>query len=185
MTTIVGLSGSLRKGSINSSLLRHAAEVAPSGTQIDIVTIGDIPLYNGDVEASDGIPAPATALKDRIAEADGLLIATPEYSNSMPGVLKNTFDWLARPPDDAARVFGGKPVAVMGATPGGFGTRLAQNAWLPVLRILGTKPYFGGRLEVARGGQVFDENGAITDEETLKRLRRFIEGFAKFVRDPE
>jgi len=80
-----------------------------------------------------------------IAAADGLLLVTPEYNNSIPGVFKNAIDWLSRPPADISRVFGGKPVAIIGASPGGFGTILSQEAWLPVLRTLGTKPWFGGR----------------------------------------
>src|SRR5215211_3945324 len=143
MTTIVGLSGSLRRSSFNSSLLRVAAELAPVDTRVEIASIRDIPLYDGDVEAESGIPAPVGQLKDRIAGADGLLLVTPEYNNSIPGVFKNAIDWLTRPPADIARVFGGRPVAVMGATPGPGGTILAQAAWLPVLRTLGTLPWFG------------------------------------------
>jgi hypothetical protein len=83
------------------------------------------------VETADEIPERVSALKEAIVAADGLLLATPEYNNSMPGVFKNAVDWLSRPPADIGRVFGGKPVAVLGASPGGFGTILSQNAWLP------------------------------------------------------
>src|SRR4030095_10594688 len=114
--------------------------------------------YNGDVEA-EGIPQRVTELKRAIAEADGLLLSTPEYNNSIPGVLKNAVDGLSRPTSDIKTVFGGKPVALMGASPGGFGTVLSQNAWLAVLRTLGTKPWFGGRLLVSRAPTVFDEQG--------------------------
>src|SRR6185312_15480035 len=132
MTKLIGISGSLRKGSYNSALLRAASAMAPSGTEFTIGDIRGIPLYDGDVEAQ-GIPPAVVALKDAVAQADGLIIVTPEYNNSMPGVLKNAIDWLSRPNADAKRVFGAKPVAVMGASPGGFGTVLGQNAWLPVL----------------------------------------------------
>jgi chromate reductase, NAD(P)H dehydrogenase (quinone) len=181
MTKLIGISGSLRKGSYNTALLRAAATMAPKGTEFVIGQISGIPLYDGDVEATDGIPDAVTELKELIATADGLLIATPEYNNSMPGVLKNAIDWLSRPPADIKRVFGGKPVAVMGASPGGFGTILSQNAWLPVLRTLGTRPWFEGRLMVSRAQQVFDANGEITDQKIQEQLRQFVEGFARFV----
>ena len=91
-------------------------------------SIRNIPLYDGDLEDAQGIPAPAQVLKDAIAAADGLLLVTPEYNNSIPGVFKNAIDWLSRPPADISRVFGGKPVAIIGASPGGFGTILSQEA---------------------------------------------------------
>lgn len=181
MTTLIGLSGSLRKGSFNTALLRAAVGLTPAGVELTIGTIAGIPLYNGDVEASEGIPQPVAALKDAIAKADGLLLVTPEYNNSIPGVFKNAIDWLTRPPADIARVFGGKPVALIGASPGGFGTILSQDAWLSVLRTLGTQPWFGGRLLVSRAGSVFDATGNLTDEATKDRLRQFVQGFAEFV----
>src|SRR5262245_55206559 len=138
MPTIVGLSGSVRRGSFNALLLSAAARAAPSGTTVDIASIRDVPLYDGDLEAEAGIPQPVRALKERILAADGLLLVTPEYNNSVPGVFKNAIDWLSRPPADIGRVFGGRPVGLMGATPGAGGTILAQAAWLPVLRTLGT-----------------------------------------------
>jgi chromate reductase, NAD(P)H dehydrogenase (quinone) len=179
MTTIIGISGSLRRQSFNSALLRAGVALMPADTQLDIASIQDIPLYSGDVE-SEGIPPAVSALKDRIASADGLLLCTPEYNNSIPGVMKNAIDWLSRPSDDIARVFGGKPVAVMGASPGPFGTQLSQNAWLPVLRTLRTQPWFAGRLMVSRASNVFNEDGEIIDEKVRGQLRQFVEGFAKF-----
>jgi chromate reductase len=90
----------------------------------------------------------------RAAAANGLLLVTPEYNNAMPGVFKNAIDWLSRPPQDIPRVFGGRPVALMGATPGGLGTVLAQTAWLPVVRALGMQPWFGTPLSVSGTHQV-------------------------------
>lgn len=182
MTTIIGISGSLRAQSFNTALLRTAATLMPQGARLDIASIRGIPLYDGDVEDSDGIPATVSALKDKIASADGLLLVTPEYNNAMPGVFKNALDWLSRPPSDSARVFGNRPVAVMGASPGGFGTILAQNAWLPVLRTLGTRPWFTGRLMVARAGGVFNEQGALVDEKIKAQLQQFLDGFVGFVK---
>lgn len=183
MTVLVGFSGSLRKGSFNTALLRAAAAMMPAGSRLEIASIGAFPLYNGDDEAAHGIPAEVAALKDAIAAADGLLIATPEYNNSIPGVTKNALDWLTRPPADIPRVFAGKPVAVMGASPGGFGTILSQNAWLPVLRTVGAELWTGGRLMVSRAGSVFDAAGAIADARTSDLLRKFVEGFVTFAQD--
>jgi len=177
---LIGLSGSLRQGSFNSALLRAAAELMPEGAELAIHGIRDIPLYDGDVEAAQGIPVSVTALKDAVAAASGLLLATPEYNNSIPGVFKNTIDWLSRPPADIKRVFGGKPVAVIGASPGGFGTILSQNAWLPVLRTLGTEFWSEGRLLVSRAQAVFDDKGILSDARIREQLRTFLQGFVAF-----
>jgi chromate reductase, NAD(P)H dehydrogenase (quinone) len=179
MAQIIGLSGSLRRASFNAMLLRAAAESVPDGNTVEIASIHGIPLYDGDVEA-DGIPEPVQALKTKIAAADGLLLVTPEYNNSIPGVMKNAIDWLSRPPADIPRVFGGRRVALIGATPGPGGTSLAQAAWLPVLRTLGTAPWFGGRLMVANAGRVFDADGRLIDETIQGRLSLFMKGFAAF-----
>ena len=180
MTKIVAISGSLRKGSYNTALLHAAADAAPEGTRVEIATIRDIPLYDGDVEAQSGVPAPVRDLKDRIAGAEGLLLVTPEYNNSIPGVFKNAIDWLTRPPGDISRVFGGCSVALMGATPGRGGTLLAQTAWLPVLRTLGMRPWFGPRLLVSGVNRGFDEQGQLIDEALRSQLQAFVAGFAEF-----
>src|SRR5690606_30240343 len=129
MVELIGIAGSLRRGSFNRALLRAAERLAPQGTTIGVGSIEQIPLYDGDRERDDGTPPAVRALQDSIAAADGLLIATPEYNASMPGVLKNAIDWLSRPAKDIPRVFGGKAVALIGATPGRGGTRLSQTAW--------------------------------------------------------
>lgn len=180
-TTLIGLSGSLRRESFNTRLLKAAQKRSPDGTTLDIHTIEAVPLYNRDVEDADGIPAPVSEIKDAIAAADGLLIASPEYNNSVPGVLKNAIDWLSRPADDIPRVFRDRPVAIMGATPGGFGTVLAQTAWLPILRTLGTRLWSGGRLMVPRASTLFDDAGQLDDAEMDKRLTSFLSGFVAFV----
>jgi NAD(P)H-dependent FMN reductase len=180
---IIGVSGSLRAGSYNSALLRAALQVLPPDVELQVGTIKGIPLYDGDVEANEGMPAAVQALKSSIIAADGLLLVTPEYNNSIPGVTKNAIDWLSRPPADSSKVFGNKPVAVIGASPGGFGTILSQSAWLPVLRTLGTHAWFGGRLMVSRAHQVFDADGNLTDETVRKQLGEFMHGFVKFIQE--
>src|SRR5436190_16321935 len=181
MTTIIGLSGSLRVGSYNTALLRAAAGLMPDGTQLIVKTIHNIPLYNGDVEAVDGIPLAVRELGEAIANGDGLLLATPEYNNSIPGPFKNAIDWLSRIEDGPRPIFARKPVAIIGASPGGFGTLLSQNAWLPVLRTLETRTWFGGRLLVSRAAGVFGADGQLVDEATKKRLRDFVAGFAGYI----
>ena len=180
MINIIGLCGSLRHGSFNRLLLRAAVEVAPPGTVIQPESIREIPLYDGDVEDEQGLPPAVQRLKDRIAEADGLLIVTPEYNASMPGVLKNAIDWLSRPAADISRVFRGRPVAIMGATPGPGGTALSQAAWLPVVRRLGMRPWFEGGVLISDAGRVFDSDGRVTDAATRQGIRTFVEGFAVF-----
>ncbi|HEX6361890.1 MAG TPA: NADPH-dependent FMN reductase [Albitalea sp.] len=178
--TLVGLSGSLRRDSYNTALLRAAAASMPAGATLRIETPAGIPLYDADEEAR-AFPARVSALKDLVAAADGLMLATPEYNNSVPGVAKNVIDWLSRPNADIARVFGGKPVAILGASPGGLGTVLAQNAWLPVFRTLGASVWTGGRLLVSRAGSVFDAQGEIVDAAARENLRKFVEGFVAHV----
>ena len=177
MVRIIGISGSLRRHSYNAGLLRAAAESAPAGSRIDIVSIADVPLYNGDIEESDGIPPSATAIKKAIAAADGLLLVTPEYNNSIPGVFKNAIDWASRPPADMRRVWAGRKVALMGTSPGNWGTILSQNAWLPVLHTLGAELWTSGRLMIPAAGKIFDAEGNLIDDATRERVAKFVAGF--------
>jgi len=167
MIRMLGISGSLRHGSYNTALLRAAAELVPDGVTLEARTLHGIPLYDGDVEA-EGVP-------------DGVLLVTPEYNNGIPGVFKNAIDWASRPPADSARIFGCRPFAIIGASPGGFGTLLAQNHWLPVLRTLGANLWTEGRLMVSRAGSVFDGEGAIADPRVREQLQAFMAGFAAMV----
>lgn len=178
---ILAISGSLRAGSYNTMLLRAAIPLAPAGTTIEEGSIRGIPLYDGDVEAASGLPAAVVALKERVSAADGVLLVTPEYNNGIPGVFKNAIDWLSRPPADIARVFGGKPFGVIGATPGPGGTGLAQAAWLPVLRTLGTLPFFGARVGIPGAAKVFDAAGALVDSAQRGYLEKYLAGFAKLI----
>ncbi len=182
MLTLIGLSGSLRRASYNSAVLRCAATMMPSDSELLIESIAAVPLYDGDAESAYGIPESVAQLKDVIAAADGLLLVTPEYNNSVPGVAKNAIDWLSRPSSDIRRVFGGKPIAIAGASPGGFGTILAQNAWLPVFRALGAEIWPGDRLLISRATSVIEMNGEIVDKATRDQLAKFVRGFVEFVR---
>lgn len=177
MTTILGLAGSLRRASFNAGLLRAAAEGTPPGVTLQIGDIRDVPLYDGDLETAGGIPPAVAALTGQLAAADGLLLVSPEYNNGIPGVMKNVIDWMSRGP--GLLLFKGKPVAVIGASPGAFGTAHAQSHWLPVLRTLNTRPWFEGRLMVSRAGGLFDEQGNLTDPATRDKLDAFVRGFAE------
>ena len=156
--------------------------MVPSGTTMEIGSLEGIPLYNADLE-QQGIPGIVDEFKTRIAASDGVLLVTPEYNNSIPGVFKNAIDWASRPPADIARVFRNRPVGVIGATPGAGGTILAQAAWLPVLRVLGMSPWFGARVIVSRAGQVFDAEGRLVDETIRGQLQTYVNGFAEFVNE--
>ncbi|HSR65487.1 MAG TPA: NADPH-dependent FMN reductase [Xanthomonadaceae bacterium] len=180
MVRLLGISGSLRAQSFNTALLRAAQAAAGDGVRFDVATLHGIPLYDGDVEQRDGLPAAVKALQEQVVDSDGVLLVTPEYNNGIPGVFKNAIDWLSRPADGIPRVFGGRAFAVIGASPGGFGTILSQAAWLPVLRTLGTRQWAGGRLMVSRAQTVFDAQGALTDDATRQRLAEFVRGFAAF-----
>jgi NAD(P)H-dependent FMN reductase len=180
MTRLLGISGSLRAASFNTALLRAAQKLAGEDIELDIATLHGIPVYDADLEARDGVPPAVAVLKDKVAAADGVLIASPEYNNGVPGCLKNGIDWLSRPTTDIARLFANRPFAVIGASPGGFGTILAQAAWLPILRTLGTRHWSGGRLMVSRAGQVFDAAGELVDDAVAAQLVSFVKGFATF-----
>jgi len=180
MARILAISGSLRKASFNTALLQAARNIAEPPANLELATLHGIPLYDADVERNDGLPDAVTALKERIAAADGVLLASPEYNNGIPGVFKNAIDWLSRPPDDIARIFHDRPFVVIGASSGAFGTILAQAAWLPVLRTLGVRYWSGGRLLLPRAGAAFDDQGELRDDAVRERLAGFLRGFVAF-----
>ncbi len=150
MTKVLGISGSLRRGSYNSALLRAATGSCPRARR----SRWPASAASRSTTATSrprGSRRAVSQLKEAVVAADGVLLVTPEYNNSIPGVFKNTIDWLSRPPADARRVFGGRRFAIIGASPGAFGTILSQSGWLPVLRTLGVQLWTGGRLDgVAR-----------------------------------
>jgi NAD(P)H-dependent FMN reductase len=177
MVRLIGFAGSLRQRSFNRALIRAAAAVMPGGSSLEVLSIDAVPLYNADIEHGDGIPSVVTVLKDRLAAADGLVIATPEYNGGIPGVAKNVLDWISRPPADMARVTYGKSVALMGATPGGFGTAFAQAAWLQTLRTMRMRLWVeAGPFYVSRAPSSFDDAGRPT-EELEQRLRDYMAAY--------
>lgn len=170
---VLGIAGSLRKASYNRALLRAAQELAPEGMTIEIYEgIGDIPLYNGDVEAQ-GFPEPVERFKKAIREADALFVVTPEYNWGVPGVLKNAIDWASRPSKDA--VFKGKPLALTGASMGMAGTLRSQIALRQTFLALSALLVQGPEVLVARAQEKFDEAGHLTDETTRKMVRQLLE----------
>ena len=180
MIRLLGISGSLRAASFNTALLRAAQSLSPAGVQIEVSTLHGIPLYDGDLEAREGLPAAVVSLRQAIRDCDGLLLVTPEYNNGIPGVFKNAIDWVSRTSAAHPNVLAGKPVAVIGASPGGFGTISAQAHWLPVLRTLGMSHWSGGRLMVSRADTVLP-GGVLSDPALVKQLQDFVQGFAAFV----
>jgi chromate reductase, NAD(P)H dehydrogenase (quinone) len=169
---VVAMAGSLRAASYNRGLLRAAQGMAPTGLTITIRDLAAIPLYNADVEAL-GDPAPVAELKSAVQEGDALLIAVPEYNYGVSGVLKNTIDWLSRPPEFVLR---GKPVAVMGASGGMVGTARAQLQ-LRQTFVFTQTPVMPPPPEVlvSYAQEKFDARGELTDEETRAHLRKLLE----------
>ena len=160
---VVGIAGSLRAGSFNRALLAAAVELAPAGMTIEVADLRPIPLYDGDVEAA-GVPAAVAELKSRVRGAGALLIATPEYNYSVPGVLKNALDWASRPFGDSA--WPGKPLALMSASTGMLGGSRAQYHLRQTLLFLDVVVVSKPEVFVTFAGQKFDETGRLTDEAT-------------------
>jgi len=175
---ILGIAGSLRPGSYNRALLRAAQELAPEGMSIVTFDLDAIPPYNADVEAQ-GFPAPVVTFKKAIAEADALLIATPEYNHSIPGVLKNALDWASRPPGKSP--LDGKPAAIMGASTGAIGTARAQQHLRLVCSYVNLLVMNLPEVLVARAQDKIDANGRLTDEATRQFVAKFLQAFAQWV----
>ena len=162
--TILGFAGSLRRNSYNKALLRAALELAPEDAKIKIFDLEGIPPFNQDLE--DQMPEKVQKFKAKIRAADALLIATPEYNYSLPGVLKNAIDWASRPPGDNS--FEGKPVAIMSASPGTLGGARAQYHLRQVLVSLNMYAINRPEVIVASTDEKIDEKGNLKDERTRK-----------------
>lgn len=176
--SVVGIAGSLRRGSLNHSLLRTLTELAPPTLRIDIHDLADIPLYNQDVEDA-GAPPPVVALRQAVRDADGLILVTPEYNHGMSGVLKNTIDWLSRPPN--ASVLNRKAAAVLGASPGMTGTARAQEQVRQTLCATNTCVMAQPEVLVARAHEKFDADGRLTDEATRRFLTKYLNEFVAWL----
>ena len=175
---IVGIAGSLRKGSLNRALLNAAVELAPSALTIVPHGLSEIPLYDGDIEAV-ALPAAVDELRTAVRHADGILVATPEYNHGVPGVLKNAIDWLSRPPGSSA--LREKPCAIIGASPGMTGTARAQSQLRQSFEFTSTHAMAQPEFLVAKAHTKFDTDGRLTDEATRQHLVTFLNDFVKWI----
>lgn len=174
---ILGISGSLREGSYNTRLLRTASVLLPDGVTMSIASLRDLPFYDGDID-SEPQPASVTIFKDQIQQADGVIIATPEYNYSYSGVLKNAIDWASR---GATRPFIDKPVAVIGASPGNFGAVRAQTDLRRLMSAVSGAVLPRPELLVSNVHTKLNEDGIINDEATLKVYRTLLTNFIDYI----
>ena len=175
---ILGIAGSLRRESYNRSALRAAAELAPEGASVETFELDGIPAFNQDEEQNP--PAKVTELKKRIREADAVLIVTPEYNYSIPGVLKNAIDWASRPYGDSA--WSGKPAAIMGASVGTIGTARAQYHLRQMMVFLNMFPVNQPEVMIGNAHERFDAEGNLTDEATKEFIRQLLQNLVEWTR---
>ena len=176
---ILALAGSLRQGSYNRGLLRAAEELAPEWVEVQFFDIGTLPFFNEDLEAA-GEPEVVRRFKSAIGDANAVLIATPEYNGTVPGVLANAMDWASRPPGRS--LLRNKPVAVMGAVLGSSGSVNAQAALRGVLSRVGAVVVPDPQVLVPRASRLFDEQVNLRDEDTRQEIRQLIEAVAHWCR---
>ena len=178
--TIMGLAGSLRRESYNRALLRAAADLAPAGAAVEsFARLGEIPPYNEDTRLR-GLPDPVAELWQAVAGADALLVATPEYNYGVPGVLKNAVDWISRPP--AETPLRHKPVAIMGASTGNFGTVRAQLALRQTFQFVESYVLLKPEVMVFRAAERFDDAGELTDETTRELVAQQLDALVAWAR---
>jgi len=177
---LVGVSGSLREGSFNTLLLNAAMQLLPENVSMEILSIADIPLYNADLDLPSAMhrPEPVEYFRNKIADADGLLISSPEYNYSIPGGLKNAIDWASRGEDSPLLH---KPVAIIGATTGMWGTVRMQMAFHNVFLFLDMKPVYKPEVLVAQANKKFDPKGNLSDETTRKLLKEKLEALKEMI----
>lgn len=171
---VLGIAGSLRKGSYNKLVLRAAVELKPADMTIESFDIAPIPLYDEDVRER-GFPAPVEQLREKIRAADALLIVTPEYNYSMPGVLKNAIDWASRPP---SQPFDDKPVAIMGASTSRLGTARAQYHLRQTAVFLNMHLINKPEVMISGAASAFDATGRLTDEGARKFIAELLVNLA-------
>jgi chromate reductase len=177
---LVGISGSLRKGSFNTMLLKAASQVLPFNVSMEIISIEDIPLYNADLDLPSAKQRPQQVehFRKMLTDADGILISSPEYNYSIPGGLKNAIDWASRGEDSPLLR---KPVAVIGATTGLWGTTRMQLAFHNVFLFLDMKPVYKPEVLVAQAEKKFDKNGNLIDEVAKKILKQKLEALKEMI----
>ncbi len=174
----LGLSGSLRKQSFNTAALQACQQLLPAGVTMSLLDITAVPLYNDDVY-QQGFPDPVQQLREQIRVADALVIATPEYNYSVPGVLKNAIDWISRPP---SQPFDGKPIALIGATPGGLGTSRAQYHLRQMFIYLNGELLNRPEVFISGAPNKFDAQGKLTDAATADNLGKMLAALAERAR---
>jgi chromate reductase, NAD(P)H dehydrogenase (quinone) len=175
---VIGIAGSLRKASTNKGLLRAAAAVLPDDLELEVVDISNFPHYNGDVDDS-GPPEIVKQVSEKIKNADGLLISTPEYNYSIPGFLKNAIDWISRSP---LKPFDEKPLAIMGSTMGAVGGTVRSQTHLRNVAVFTNMiPMNKPEILITSSGTKFDAEGNLTDEKTLELLEIFLESFSHWI----
>ncbi|HEX7945389.1 MAG TPA: NADPH-dependent FMN reductase [Phenylobacterium sp.] len=179
IVSVLGVAGSLRKASFNRALLRAAVELAPATLQIETFELDAVPLYNGDVEAV-GDPPGVAAFKQAIAAADAVLFVTPEYNHGVPGVMKNAVDWASRPAGRAP--LGGKPVGIIGASPGMTGSARGQSQLRQAFEFTDSYCMPQPEILVFRAHEKFDAAGVLTDEPTRTYLGRYLSAFETWIR---
>jgi len=177
---LLGISGSLRKGSFNTMLLNAAAQLLPENVSMNIISFKDIPLYNADLDlpAAKQRPQVVEDLRKAVAEADGLLIASPEYNYSIPGGLKNAIDWVSRGEDSPLLR---KPVAVIGTTTGLWGTVRMQMSFHNVFLFLDMKPVYKPEVLIAQAEKKFDKDGSLVDEMAKKLVRQKLQALKDLI----
>ena len=175
---IFGIAGSLRRASYNRAALRAATQLVPQDAALDIFELDGIPGFNQDEEQNP--PNKVVELKKRIRAADAILIATPEYNYSIPGVLKNAIDWASRPYGDSA--WNGKPVAIMGASIGNIGTARAQYHLRQVFVFLNMFPVNQPEVMIGNAAERFDAQGNLTDETTKDFIRKLLQSLVDWTR---
>ena len=175
---ILGIAGSLRRASYNRAALRAATQLVPEGVTIEVLDLNGIPPFSEDDEKTP--PATVVTFKERIRAADAILIVTPEYNYSVPGVLKNAIDWGSRPYGDSAWL--GKPVAIMGASVGQFGTARAQYHLRQTFVFLDMLPINKPEVMIGNAATRFDADGNLTDETTKRLIRQLLENLVSWTR---
>jgi chromate reductase len=173
---VLGIAGSLRRGSFNRALIQAAVELAPDGMTIETFDLNPLPLFNADIE-EQGDPLSVVEFKQAIRDADALLFATPEYNYGLPGVLKNALDWASRPPESPLN---GKPAAIMGASPGRTGTARSQLQLRQTLQSTKSPAMPGPEVLVAQAHELVNEDGVLTDDKTRQYVTKLLEALAQW-----